>query len=110
MKSYGFWHDHVVRSPGIGIINPVTNVRESPEAAHFDEELARRSGMEGTYDVGMLRVALCSSLLTNWCGDHGVVKRLKVWLDRPHYCGETAWITGSVTGKTARVTLQCYWK
>jgi acyl dehydratase len=97
MKSYGYWHDFMKRRPGIGIINPETNIRESPEAAHFDAELARRSGMAAPYDIGMLRVAVCTSVVTNWCGDLGFLRHMKTWFNKPHYVGETAWLTGTVT-------------
>lgn len=84
--------------PGAGIVDPETNVREFPEAAHWDMDLARRSGMFAPYDIGGQRIAWCGHLATNWAGDDGFVRRLKVRLRRPNFEADTTWVRGTVTG------------
>lgn len=83
--------------PGAAIIDPETNVREFPEAAHWDMDMARRSGMYAPYDIGGQRISWCGHLLTNWSGDDGFVRRLKVRLRRPNFEADTTWVRGVVT-------------
>lgn len=37
--------------------------------------------------------------LTNWTGDDGFLKRLRVQLRRPHYLADTLWLRGQITEK-----------
>lgn len=97
MKAFGNWERYVQERPGVAIIDPETNLRETPEAAHYDERLARRSGVAGPYDTGHMRTTWCLHLLTNWGGDDAFVRSARVRILRPNYVGNTSWVRGTVT-------------
>jgi acyl dehydratase len=100
LKAFRHWHDYVAKRPGIAIIDPDTNIRDSPETAHYDEKLARRSGVAAPYDIGTLRTSWCQHLLTNWCGDDGSLRTMRVRFFLPNYVGSTSWVRGTVVGKS----------
>ena len=85
--------------PGLAIIDPETNVPHSPESAHFDAELAKRSGLGAPYDTGRQRTCWFAHLVTNWIGDAGWLKELRTSFLAPNYVGDTTWIRGSVAEK-----------
>jgi acyl dehydratase len=66
---------------------------------HWDEELARAVGVPDAYDYGPERVAWLGHLVTNWMGDHGVLRRLRVQVLRHNLIGDTTWCRGQVSGK-----------
>lgn len=85
--------------PGLAIIDPVTNIGHSPESAHFDTELAKRSGLGAPYDTGRQRSCWFAHLATNWMGDAGWLKELRGSFLSPNYVGDTTWIRGTVAEK-----------
>jgi acyl dehydratase len=84
------------KHPGAAIIDPTTNIPDLAEAAHWDLAFAQRSGVKAMYDIGFQRVAWFSHLVTNWMGDHGELRWLKVDLKKPNYVGDCTWIRGEV--------------
>lgn len=98
-KAHRLAYQYMRRHPGAAIIDPETNVRDFPEAAHWDERLARRSGVFAGYDIGEQRIAWFGHLLTNWMGDDGFLRRLEVRLRRPNFLGDTTWVRGRVVDK-----------
>lgn len=110
LKAFGHWDAYVKQRPGIAIVDPDTNIPDTPEAAHYDDKLARRSGVAGPYDIGHQRTAWCTHLLTNWCGDDGMVRSIRVRMLAPNYVGNTSWVRGSVAGKSevgGRKVVEC---
>jgi acyl dehydratase len=99
---YAFRNRHLrlKARPGLALIDPDTNIRHVPEIAHFDEKYALRSGVGAPYDVGRQRTAWFTHLLTNWAGDDGWVRWIKVRYERPNYVGDTTWCRGRVVDKT----------
>jgi hypothetical protein len=55
--------------------------------------------MPGAFDIGHQRVGWVSHLLTNWMGDDGAMKKLRLRISRPNVFGDTTWCQGKVTGK-----------
>ncbi|MBI4507511.1 MAG: MaoC family dehydratase N-terminal domain-containing protein [Chloroflexi bacterium] len=101
-KAHSVAHQYMRRHPGAAIIDPETNVRDFAEAAHWDEALARRSGVFAGYDIGEQRIAWCSHLLTNWMGDDALLRRLEVRLRRPNFLGDTTWVRGRIADRLVR--------
>lgn len=83
------------RHPGLAIRNP-QGVLEPPERVHWDPDMARAAGVPAPYDYGPERVAWFGSLLTNWIGDAGFLRRLNVQVRRHNLMGEVVWCTGTV--------------
>lgn len=83
------------RHPGLAIRNP-QGVMEPPERVHWDLDMARAAGVPAPYDYGPERVAWFGSLLTNWMGDSGFLRRLNVQVRRHNMMGEVVWCTGTV--------------
>lgn len=69
------------------------------EPKHVEASLAHKVGMPGAFDIGHQRVGWVSHLLTNWMGDDGVMKNLRLRISRPNVFGDTTWCKGKVTGK-----------
>jgi acyl dehydratase len=95
-KAHGIAYSFFRKHPGAAIVDPVTNIPDFAEAAHWDMAFAQRSGVASMYDIGFQRVAWFGHLVTNWMGDHGRLRRLKVDLKTPNYVGDCTWIRGEV--------------
>jgi acyl dehydratase len=82
---------HYYRSPEGGV--------EYTGMGHHREDVARQVGVPGAYDYGPQRVSWLCSLVTNWMGDAGVLKRLRVELRGFNLVGDTTWCRGRVSRK-----------
>ena len=51
------------------------------------------------HDNGNQRTAWCAHLLTNWAGDSGTLRSLRVEIRRPTVYGDTLWIRGTVIAR-----------
>jgi acyl dehydratase len=106
VRAHRLWHDFRKRHPGAGV-KDAHGVWDVPERVHWDEELARSIGMPGPYDYGPQRISWFDHHVSDWMGDHGWLRRLKVSLTAPNFVGDTTWLGGQVGAKPApgRVTL-----
>ena len=66
---------------------------------HHRESMARKAGVPGAIDYGAQRCTWLSTLVTNWMGDAGIIKRLRVELRLPNLVGDTTWCKGRVRKK-----------
>jgi acyl dehydratase len=87
------------RVPGAKLINDDSGIEDTLEATHWDDVIARRSGMARAYDFGGQRICWTAHLATDWCGDQGELLSLDARLLRPNFMGDLTWCTGTVTGK-----------
>ena len=86
------------RHPGFAVTNGL-GVPDTPEAVHWDNDLARSIGAPGPYDFGPQRVAWLGNLMTNWMGDDGFLKRIRAEVRRFNLVGDVTWCKGNVTKK-----------
>ena len=70
-----------------------------PERVHWEDELAREVGVPAAYDYGPQRISWLGHLMTNWTGDDGWLKKLRVEVRRFNIMGDTQWCKGKVTKK-----------
>ena len=98
IQAHGRWYDLVTRHPNLGLTNEF-GVPEPPERVHWDTQLAQQVGVPAAYDYGPERVAWLASLLTNWIGDDGFLRRLYVEVRRFNLIGDLTTCSGRVTGK-----------
>jgi acyl dehydratase len=98
IRAHGQAFELLDRHPALGIPN-ASGIPEPPERVHWDEELARAVGVPDAYDYGPERVAWLGHLVTNWMGDHGVLRRLRVQVLRHNLIGDTTWCRGQVSSK-----------
>jgi acyl dehydratase len=82
------------------VTNPITGWPVKYSQQHEDAHLAAQRGMPGPFDNGVMRFAWVSPLVTNWMGDHGVLRRLSVQVRRPHIYGDAIWYSGKIVAKT----------
>jgi hypothetical protein len=75
------------------------NVPEPPVRVHWDNDFARRVGVPGAYDFGPERITWMSHMLTDWMGDDGFLRRLKIQIRRHNPVGDLVWCRGRVVGK-----------
>ena len=86
------------RHPHAVIYNEA-GVPDSPEAVHWDNFLAQRSGLEGAYDMGPQRIAWLSQVVTNWMGDKGFLRVLDIKLGKTVIMGDVTRCHGKVVKK-----------
>ncbi len=89
-----------VRHPGHFFRNPEAGGGvEYTGIGHHRESIAKEVGVPGTYDYGPQRSAWLASLVTNWIGDAGFLKRIHTELRLFNTMGDTTWCKGRVKKK-----------
>lgn len=68
-----------------------------PGMGHVDPKVARTVGMPNAYDNGWNRLGWLGQVVTDWAGDLGLVRRLKMRALLPNLLGDTLWCKGVVT-------------
>jgi acyl dehydratase len=75
------------------------NVPEPPARVHWDNDFARTVGVPAAYDFGPERIAWHGHMLTDWMGDDGFLRKLKLEIRRHNPVGDAIWCRGVVTNK-----------
>ncbi|MBI4195251.1 MAG: MaoC family dehydratase N-terminal domain-containing protein [Betaproteobacteria bacterium] len=89
-----------LRHPGHFFRNPEAGGGvEYTGIGHHRESVAKEVGVPGVYDYGPQRSAWVATLVTNWMGDAGFLKRIKTELRRFNTMGDTTWCKGKVVRK-----------
>jgi acyl dehydratase len=84
---------HFFRNPDAGGGVEYTGI------GHHRESIAKEVGVPGIYDYGPQRSAWVATLVTNWMGDAGFLKRIKTELRRFNTMGDTTWCKGRIVKK-----------
>jgi len=96
------WFDYMRRHPEDVYWDPDTGLPDSWQAAMWTDKIAQAHGFPLPHAPGTLRIAWMDNLVTNWIGDHGVLKHLSVRLTRPCYVADTNRCRGRVVAKAIR--------
>jgi hypothetical protein len=89
-----------VKHPGHFFRNPEAGGGvEYTGIGHHRESVAKDVGVPGTYDYGPQRSSWMCSLVTNWMGDAGVLKRIRTEMRRFNIMGDTTFCKGKVVRK-----------
>ena len=83
------------KHPGLGIANKF-GIPDVPERVHWEDDLATRVGTPAAYDYGPERCSWMAHHLTNWMGDRGSLRQLRVEIRRHNPVGDTLYIDGEV--------------
>lgn len=83
------------------MFNPDTGFPVKYSQQHEDFKLAAGRGMPAPFDNGVMRFAWAAPLITNWMGDDGFLKRLKVQVSRPGLYGDLTTYSAKVIAKDA---------
>jgi acyl dehydratase len=75
-----------------------SNVPDTIERRHWDEDYARALGHPSVYDYSHTRLTWFSHLLTDWMGDGGWLQQLSGSVTAMNYLGDTHWLEGTVVG------------
>ena len=98
--THGLILKNAVRHPGHFFRNPEAGGGvEYTGIGHHRDSVARQVGVPGTYDYGPQRSSWLCSLVTNWMGDAGFLKRIRTELRRFNTMGDTTWCRGTVMKK-----------
>ena len=95
IRAHGLARDYFKKHPGASTPNS-QGVPDFPERVHWDAEYAQSVGVPYPYDYGAQRFAWMGQLVTNWMGDHGFLRRLRVEFRRFNLLGDTTWCRGKV--------------
>ena len=89
----------ILETPGLGLLHPASNARESIEIVHVDNEAARSAGLPGAYDLGAARQTYMLQAITHAVGDDAWVKESDCRYRRFVYIGDSMSFENSVTRK-----------
>jgi acyl dehydratase len=94
-----FQFQEYLQRPGYAETDVETGVSDHPHRGHWEDSFARKIGVPGAYDIAVQRTAWHATLMTNWVGDEGWLRR--VWCEFRLFNveGDTTWITGKVIRK-----------
>jgi hypothetical protein len=98
-KAHRYFYEYQKRHPDVGMIDHTTGVVDIPELVHLETTRADEIGVPLAYDYGPQRVSWIGHLMTNWIGDDGFLKRMRVEIRRFNMVGDTTWCKGKVTKK-----------
>jgi acyl dehydratase len=87
------------RHPRWAFRDPVTHALEPVYSVHYNDYAARLQGAQAAYDVGIQRTCWQIHALTNWMGDHGVLKAANSQYRSHVYLGDAVRLGGTVVGK-----------
>jgi acyl dehydratase len=98
--AHGYAYEFLRKHPGAFPLNE-SGVPDSPERTHWVDAFAQAVGAPAAFDYGPQRIAWCGTLITNWMGDAGFLRRLKVRILRPNYHGDVVYLDGTITAVRA---------
>jgi len=98
-RAHGIFLAYQKRHPAIGMIDSTTGEIDIPELVHVQDSRAGEIGINVAYDYGPQRISWLGHLLTNWMGDDGFLKRLKVEIIGFNMVGDTTWCKGKIIQK-----------
>jgi len=87
------------KSMHTAMYNPVTGFPVKYSQQHEDFNLAAGRGMPAPFDNGVMRFAWVAPLVTNWMGDAGFLKRLKIQIKMPGLYGDLVTYSAKVNSK-----------
>jgi hypothetical protein len=83
-------------APHTSVIHPVIGWPVKYSQQHEDFHLTSQRGMPAPFDNGAMRFSQLSRQLTDWIGDGGFLRRLRVKMLNPVLYGDTTWYTAAV--------------
>jgi acyl dehydratase len=87
------------RKPAWAFRDPDSYALEPIFAVHYNKRAANAMGLPLCYDLGIQRHCWQITLLTNWIGDDGWLKRCRAEYRRFVYYSDVIWVKGKVTKK-----------
>lgn len=98
--THGVVFNAAVKHPGHFFRNPEAGGGiEYTGIGHHRESTAKDVGVPGVYDYGPQRSSWMASLVTNWMGDAGFLKRCRTEMRRFNTMGDSTWCRGRVSRK-----------
>ena len=98
--THGVIFKNAVKHPGHFFRNPEAGGGiEYTGIGHHRESTAKDVGVPGVYDYGPQRSSWMASLVTNWMGDAGFLKRIRTQMRGFNIMGDCTWARGKVTRK-----------
>lgn len=101
IRAHRVAHQLFRRHPALAIPNAY-GIPDCPERVHWEADFAREVGVPGAYDYGPERCSWMGHLVTDWMGDAGFLRRLRVEIRRHNPEGDTLFLGGRVSGRQER--------
>jgi acyl dehydratase len=99
IQASGVAWDYFRKHPRAAVRDGETNALDFPIRVHWDDAWAQRVGVPAAYDDAGQRIAWMGQLVTDWMGDAGFLKRLRVELRRFVIMGDLLRLEGKVVRK-----------
>ena len=88
------------RAPSMRVVNRDAGVADAWPSAHWEPSLASQMGLPGGYDYAAQRCSWMAQVVTDWMGDHGVLKELDVRIVRPNMMNDLTIVEAEVVNKS----------
>ncbi len=98
IRAHKLAHQLHRRHPALAVAN-ARGIPDCPERVHWDAAFAREVGVPSAYDYGPERCSWMCHSVTNWMGDDGFLRRLRVEIRRHNAEGDMLVIDGEVSRK-----------
>ena len=98
-EAHGIARKFLKKYPAWAYEDPDTNVMEWLAGFHMLDKITQSRGMPMAVGLGDQTFCWLGTLLTNWIGDDGFLKKLSVRFEAPNWHGDTTWCKGEVTKK-----------
>ena len=98
-QAFGLKDEMVLNNPGGGFFDD-NGACERICQIHVDNEIAKKDlGFQKAFDFGLQRCCWSGHQLTNWMGDDGFLKKLKIKWTKFNFIGDTTWCHARVIKK-----------
>jgi acyl dehydratase len=98
-EAHGIARRFLKQHPIWGCEDPGTNVTEWGVGVHMLDKIAQFRGQPMAFGLGTQTFCWFGSLITNWVGDDGFLKKLSAKFEVPNWHGDSTWCRGKVTKK-----------
>lgn len=98
LQAHGFRFAYRKKHPS-GIPPNEFGIPDAAIRVHWEDDLAKTTGLPAAYDFGPQRTTWMAHPVTNWMGDDAFLKRLRCELRAPNIIADTTWCRGKVGRK-----------
>jgi acyl dehydratase len=90
---------HAIDTVATRLRAPADDIQARWRRSHFDDSIARSLGFPAAYNIGFQRISWLDSMISDWMGDHGILRKLAGNHRRLLFVGDTPTCDGLVTQK-----------
>ena len=90
---------HVIKKPSTKQLVKFAGVSSEFSQIHYDKDYAQNAGLPGVIVHGWLSFSFIAQVLTNWIGEHGIIKKIGINYRGMFFPGEDITCKAFITKK-----------